>query len=223
VLLLTAIITTVLGYLSGSVSYAILIAKHIHGVEIRDVGNENPGTANVVRSIGRGWGSLVGILDCLKALVPIWLAEQFVYTSGSFVETLAIFAVGGAAVAGHCKPLFHEFRGGKGAGPYLGIMVYFVIWESLATTVLATIVVALFVRGVAHRWSRWGPIVSITLCPFVVIAAEALGPFHMGPATLGGKGWGVAIGVFATAMLVLGLNYSFMTDRVVELQDGRKA
>ena len=116
-----------------------------------------------------------------------------------------------------------EFRGGKGAGPYLGIMVYFVIWESLATTVLATIVVALFVRGVAHRWSRWGPIVSITLCPFVVIAAEALGPFHMGPATLGGKGWGVAIGVFATAMLVLGLNYSFMTDRVVELQDGRKA
>ena len=138
---------------------------------------------------------------------------------GSFAETLAVFAVGSASIAGHCKPVFHRFDGGKGAGPFLGILIYFVFWESVLTFVLATLVVLLFVHGVAHRWSRWGPIVSISLVPFVLAAVEVLGPIMLGPVTLGGNGWAVVLGVFSSSMVILGLNVTFMGERVVELQD----
>ena len=218
---LAVTLTVLLGYLAGSVSFAILIARWVMGVDIREVGNKNPGAANVLRTVGLGWGVVVGLLDGLKALVPMWLVEQYVLTTGSAAETLVVCAVGTAAIVGHCKPIFHRFDGGKGAGPFLGLLVYFVPWESILTFVLSTAVVVLFVRGVAHRWSRWGPIVAISIGPFLLAVLELLGPFPVGPVTLGGNGWAVVLGVFTASMSILGLNYSFMGDRVVELQDER--
>ena len=74
-------------------------------------------------------------------------------------------------------------------------------------------------RGVAHRWSRWGPIVAISIGPFLLGVLEVLGPFTAGPVTLGDKGWPVVLGVFSSSMVILGLNYTFMSERVVELKD----
>lgn len=216
---LTVLLTVLLGYLAGSVSFAILITRWVTSTDIREAGNLNPGTANVLRTVGVGWGVMVGIFDGLKALIPMWLAESYVFTAGSTAETLAVFAVGAAAIVGHCKPIFHGFSGGKGAGPFLGILVYCVFWESLLTFVLSTAVVVLCVHGVAHRWSRWGPIVAISLGPFLLAGLELLGPFSLGPVLLGGNGWPVVLGIFTASMVIFVMNYDFMGRRMVELQD----
>ena len=216
---LAATLKVLLGYLAGSVSFAILVARWVIDVDIREVGNKNPGAANVLRSVGIPWGILVGALDGLKALVPMWLVQHHVMTTWGPAEILTVFAVGAASIVGHCKPIFHGFDGGKGAGPFLGILIYFVFWESLLTFVISTTVVVLFVRGVAHRWSRWGPIVAISIGPFLLGVLEVLGPLTAGPVTLGDNGWPVVLGVFSSSMVILGLNYTFMSERVVELKD----
>lgn len=216
---LAVTLTVLLGYLAGSVSVAVLIARWVMGVDIRTVGNKNPGAANVLRSVGTGWGIAVGALDCLKALIPMWLVERHVFTTGDVADTLVVFAVGSAAIVGHCKPVFHRFDGGKGAGPYLGILIYSVLWESILTFLLSTAVVLLFVHGVAHRFSRWGPIVAISIGPFLLAALEVLGPIAIGPVTLGGNGWAAVLGVFIASLVILGMNFAFMGDRVVELKE----
>jgi len=40
-------------YLAGSINFAILISRWVRGIDIRSVGNKNPGTANVGREVGR--------------------------------------------------------------------------------------------------------------------------------------------------------------------------
>ena len=55
-----------LGYLSGSVNYAILVTRLVLRQDIRELGNKNPGTANVARNVGKGWAALVFFADLLK-------------------------------------------------------------------------------------------------------------------------------------------------------------
>ena len=57
-----------LGYLLGSVNFAVLVAKK-HGVDILKEGSGNPGATNVKRLLGKGPGNLVFALDVLKGFV----------------------------------------------------------------------------------------------------------------------------------------------------------
>ena len=52
-----AVSIVVVGYLSGSVNYAIVVTRAVAGVDIRTLGNRNPGTANVSRNVGKGWAA----------------------------------------------------------------------------------------------------------------------------------------------------------------------
>jgi glycerol-3-phosphate acyltransferase PlsY len=61
-------ISVVVGYLIGSVNFAVLVAKK-HGVDILKEGSGNPGATNVKRVLGKGPGNLVFALDALKGAV----------------------------------------------------------------------------------------------------------------------------------------------------------
>lgn len=69
--------SALLGYLLGSVNFAVLVARR-HGVDILRAGSGNPGATNVKRVIGKGPGNLVFALDALKgaagACLPLVLA-----------------------------------------------------------------------------------------------------------------------------------------------------
>ena len=54
-----ALFLLVLAYASGSVNYAIVVTRIVAGKDIRELGNKNPGTANVGRNLGRGWAAVV--------------------------------------------------------------------------------------------------------------------------------------------------------------------
>ncbi|MDE0122401.1 MAG: glycerol-3-phosphate acyltransferase [bacterium] len=123
-----------LAYLIGSIDFAIFVAR-LHGVDIRSEGSGNPGTANVFRVVGIVPGIVVLVGDLLKGLVAAylgWLAAGSVDPVGSWVVMLA----GTAAVIGHCYPVFHRFRGGKGMATLFGAMLFIL---PLVTVVAAVV------------------------------------------------------------------------------------
>ena len=107
-----------LGYVLGSVPTGYLVGRAL-GVDVRKVGSGNIGTANVLRTAGRGAGVVTLAGDMLKGLVPVVVARL------STEDEWLTAAVAFAAVIGHCWPVFLRFKGGKavatGAGTTIGL------------------------------------------------------------------------------------------------------
>ena len=102
----------ILSYLLGSINFAYITAR-IKGIDISSQGSGNPGTSNVLRTLGKGSAAFVLFGDLLKGVIPILLYYQDQY----------FLIYGLAAVLGHIYPLFYRFKGGKGVATYLGVYI----------------------------------------------------------------------------------------------------
>lgn len=111
------ILIPVLGYLSGSLPFSIWITRHVKNVDVRDAGSGHATTTNTIRQAGFGWGALVLILDIAKGFIPTFLAFQFTGDPWVIALTAAL------AVAGHCWPVFAQFRGGMGLATFGGALL----------------------------------------------------------------------------------------------------
>ncbi len=109
VLLLTA-------YLVGAIPSGYLIAKKLKGIDIRDYGSGNPGTANVYRIVGKRAGWATFACDALKGAAAVMLAKTFAPQQ----DTLAMLC-GFVAICGHMWTVFLKFKGGKGVATSAGV------------------------------------------------------------------------------------------------------
>ncbi len=80
--MLLGILLVLLGYVLGSVPTGYLVGRAF-GVDVREVGSGNIGTANVLRAAGKWAGILTLAGDMLKGLVPVVVARLSRRTSGS--------------------------------------------------------------------------------------------------------------------------------------------
>ncbi len=136
---LEVIAVLLVGYLLGSLPFAVILAKR-RGVDLYAVGSGNPGATNVTRHLGKTAGRIVFALDLLKGLVATWWFQlEFLVASPGDPEFLGLCGMI-AAVLGHSFPVFSGFRGGKGVattmGALLGVMpaalaVGLLVWLSL--------------------------------------------------------------------------------------------
>ena len=119
------------GYVVGSVSFAVLIAR-AHGVDIFKLGSGNPGATNVLRNLGKKSGYACFLLDAFKgvagALIGLGLARYG--DSGYSADLFAIFGLAGA-ILGHSYSLFLGFRGGKGVATSIGGLLVIMPWVIL--------------------------------------------------------------------------------------------
>ncbi len=122
-------------YLIGSLDFAVIVAR-LKGESIYDLGSGNPGASNALRSMGRLAGALVLLGDLLKGLAAAAIGST---VGGS--ATLAA-AAGLVAVFGHCYPVFHRFRGGKGAATFAGMLLWVAPWAGLGMVLVFVAVVA---------------------------------------------------------------------------------
>jgi len=107
-----------LGYLSGSLPFSVWLTRLAKGVDVRDAGSGHATTTNTIRQAGWGWGALVAILDVAKGFLPVYLALNVAQAIPPYIVPLtAAFAV-----AGHCWPIFAQFRGGMGLAPFAGAL-----------------------------------------------------------------------------------------------------
>ena len=126
---LLGVLLTAAGYLSGSVPYGLVLPLVLKGVDVRTIGSGNIGATNAARAGGRAMGVAVFVLDVVKAVLPILLAQAVLTgpAASFWVMTTAI-----AAFAGHVFPVWLGFRGGKGVATGFGIFVVLAPWAALA-------------------------------------------------------------------------------------------
>ena len=110
----------VIGYLSGSLPFAIWITRLAKGVDVRDAGSGHATATNTIRQAGFGWGGLVLMLDIAKGFIPIYLALRLAQDS-ALPYILPITAA--CIVIGHCWPVFAQFRGGMGLATMGGALL----------------------------------------------------------------------------------------------------
>ena len=94
-------------YLIGSVSSAVIISKAVYGEDIREHGSGNAGATNMARVYGMSAGVLTLGGDMCKTAAAMLLGYLVLGDRG-------MAAAGMACMAGHCYPLLHGFKGGKG-------------------------------------------------------------------------------------------------------------
>lgn len=108
-----------LGYLLGSLPFAVIVSRAFGLADPRSFGSGNPGATNVLRS-GNKLAALLTLLgDALKG----WLAVVLARRLGADVAALAV--TGLAAFLGHVFSMFLRFRGGKGVATALGVLIGF--------------------------------------------------------------------------------------------------
>jgi glycerol-3-phosphate acyltransferase PlsY len=114
--ILLSLIFPLLGYLCGSLPFSVWVTRYARQIDVRDAGSGHATTTNTIRQAGFGWGALVAVLDVAKGFLPTLLASRY---AG---ETWVIALTAAFAVAGHCWPLFAQFRGGMGIAPFGGAL-----------------------------------------------------------------------------------------------------
>lgn len=147
-----------LAYLLGSLSGSLLLGR-LRGVDIRTQGSGNAGGTNAFRTQGLKFALGVVLIDIGKGALAVWLARQL--QVGLAVELLVVLA----AVCGHVWPIFHGFRGGKGAATLVGGLL--VSWPMALPWVLMVWLVTLIVTGYVGLATI---IASWVLLPLVALA-----------------------------------------------------
>jgi glycerol-3-phosphate acyltransferase PlsY len=140
-----------LAYLLGSVVGSLVVGRLRGGVDIRTLGSGNAGSTNALRTQGLAFGIWVIVIDVAKgwlaaALLPKLAIPGIPAAQGAAAAWLpAVCAF--AAIVGHCFPVWHGFRGGKGVatlvGAYAGLQILLLV--PLVVSWLAVISVSGFV------------------------------------------------------------------------------
>ncbi len=128
-------------YLIGSLSGSLLLGR-LRGVDIRTQGSGNAGSTNAFRTQGRKFALGVLLIDISKGITATWLALRF--ASPQSREWLA-HAAAFVAIVGHVWPLWHGFRGGKGAATAMGGLL--VLWPLIMPALLAVWLLSLILSG----------------------------------------------------------------------------
>ena len=144
-------------YVIGSIDFAVVIAR-ANGVDIRTVGSGNPGTSNVLRTLGRGPAAMVFVGDLLKGVIAAAIGWVAVGGGDPLNEPIA-WAAGFLAVVGHAYPVFHGFKGGKGIATGAGVLLFNL--PVLAVVTAAVWVVVARIWKVASVASLLGLVITI--------------------------------------------------------------
>ena len=183
-------LATVLAYLMGSLSFAVIVSKLMGLNDPRTFGSKNPGATNVLRSGNKGAAAVTLLLDAGKGWLPVMLVRWYGKPYGMEEGTMAL--VGLAAFVGHLYPVFFKFAGGKGVatafGVLLGIswilglasavswllMAYFFRYSSLAALTCAVLAPVYYVFGDGSLWYlNKGVLLSVSIMSLLLIYRHA--------------------------------------------------
>lgn len=110
------IVSLLIGYLLGSVPFALVVGRLFFQTDVRRHGSKNLGGCNTGRVLGKKAGVAVMTLDLLKATLAMYLASHFEF------REITMITAGFAAAIGHCYPIFADFKGGKAVAALYGFL-----------------------------------------------------------------------------------------------------
>ena len=116
-----------ISYFIGSLMGAMIIGKLRGGVDIRTMGSGNAGGTNALRTQGMIFALGVVIIDIGKGAIGAGIVPElnlpFVAEDPTLSRVWLTICCATAAVLGHVWPMYHSFKGGKGAGTYIGTLL----------------------------------------------------------------------------------------------------
>lgn len=132
--MLAALAIVVAAYLIGSVSFAVVVSKAYGLPDPHEYGSGNPGATNVLRTGNKTAALWTLVGDGVKGFAAVFAARLAAPALGAPEWTVAAAAI--AVFVGHCWPVFHGFKGGKGVATGAGI-VFALHWPlGLALTIV---------------------------------------------------------------------------------------
>lgn len=152
-----SLLSLVIGYLLGSVSFSYLAGKLLKGIDIRQHGSGNAGATNTMRVLGKGPGIAVLLLDVIKGIIAVWLGS-LLSGGDSLIEVLA----GVSVIVGHNWPIFFAFRGGKGIATTIGVMATLAFLPTLYAGIIAILTIVL------TRYVSLGSLLFTALLPILI-------------------------------------------------------
>ncbi len=143
-----------IAYLLGSTPTGYTAARLIKGIDIREHGSGSTGATNVLRTLGKGPGLLVLLIDMLKGVLAIALVRLlFIFAANRNLIPISVnptmwlgwmIALAGlAAILGHSKSIWLGFTGGKSVATSLGVLLAMSWQIGLSTLGIFGLVLAL--------------------------------------------------------------------------------
>ena len=129
----TVLWPALLGYAIGSIPFGLLLTRAAGMGDVRNIGSGNIGATNVLRTGNKGLAAATLLLDLLKGFAAVTIA-------GLLWGEVAMAFAAGAAVLGHCFPVWLGFKGGKGVATNAGVafglawplgLAYAFVWLSI--------------------------------------------------------------------------------------------
>ena len=151
------ILVLIVSYLLGSIPNGLVFGKLLWQIDLRKYGSHNIGATNAWRTIGKGAGILIFLLDFLKGYLSVYLAMALIGTP------VAMVLAGVAAIVGHSCSLFLNFKGGKGVATGLGVIAM------LMSDVTLLVFVVWFLIVYRTRYVSLGSIVAACLVPVLAL------------------------------------------------------
>ena len=141
-------------YLLGSIPTGYTAARLIKGIDIREHGSGSTGATNVLRTLGKGPGLLVLLVDTLKGVLAIALVYwMFTFAASrnlvppsvnpSIWLAWMVALAGLATILGHSKSIWLGFTGGKSVATSLGVLLAMSWQVGLGTLGVFGVVMAL--------------------------------------------------------------------------------
>lgn len=146
-----------IGYLFGNLQSAYFIGKIVRKIDIREHGSKNAGASNITTTMGWKYGILTGLLDILKAVIPVFLINEF------YGNILLSFLCGTFVIIGHIFPFYLNFKGGKGIASLIGFMISFDFKIGLIMIIVIVITTVIF------NYIAIGSILLYTLLPISLL------------------------------------------------------
>ncbi len=161
------VVLLIISYLLGCFSTAKLITKSYKSINIYKVGSGLPDTQNIYINIDKSLGIFTGIVDFGKMYFYIVLMS-FLLNYPPITDKIGdigsndhLLILGFFMVIGHCLPITHSFRGGRGLFTYIGFVLYFAPFPMMMIIVLAVILVVFF------KQIRFAQYMIVLLPPFI--------------------------------------------------------
>ena len=148
----------ILGYLVGSLPFAVIVSRLFGIADPRSFGSGNPGATNVLRSGNKAAAAVTLLGDAAKG----WIAMTLVAQLGA--DARAVAFVGLAAFLGHLYPVFLKFKGGKGVATAIGVLI------GLAAPLALAAASVWLVTALVFRYSSLAAIVAACVTPVLALA-----------------------------------------------------
>lgn len=149
---------TIIAYLLGSISSAVIVCRLMGLPDPRQQGSHNPGATNVLRIGGKKAAFLTLLGDMLKGVIPVLLAKWL------GLGPISLSVVAFAAFFGHLYPIFFGFIGGKGVATAIGCtlalslpvgIAWLITWAAVALVWRYSSLASLLAALLAPAYAWW--------------------------------------------------------------------